>query len=101
MPSSNKKYIVVAIDQFMQWIEVGILTNQTSHSIMNFIELKILMRHECPSKIQTDGGRSYLSAGISNFFQNFIFVHEVAVPYHPRSGTAEQLVRSIKTDSSH
>ena len=30
MPSGNKKYIVVAIDYFMQWIEVAILTHETS-----------------------------------------------------------------------
>ena len=30
MPSGNKKCIVVAIDHFIQWIEVGILTNETS-----------------------------------------------------------------------
>ena len=41
MPSGNKKYIVVVIDHFTQWIEVGILTNKTSQSIMNFIEREI------------------------------------------------------------
>ena len=30
MPSGNKKYIVVAIDHFTCWIEVTILTNETS-----------------------------------------------------------------------
>ena len=28
MPSGNKKYIVVAIDHFMQWIEVTTLTHE-------------------------------------------------------------------------
>ena len=41
MPSGNKIYIVVAIDHFTQWIEVTILTNQTSQSIMKFIEQDI------------------------------------------------------------
>ena len=38
IPSVNKKYTVVAIDHFTQWIEVAILTHETSQSIMNFIE---------------------------------------------------------------
>ena len=38
MPSGKKKYIVVAIDYFTQWSEGTILTNETSQSIMNFIE---------------------------------------------------------------
>ena len=57
MPSGNKKYIVVAIDHFTQWIEVAILTHETSQSIMNFIEWEILMRRGCPKRIQTDGGK--------------------------------------------
>ena len=71
MPSGNKNYIVVAIDHFKQWIEVGILTNETCQSIINFIEREILMRHGCLSRIQTDGGKPYVSAGINNFFAKF------------------------------
>ena len=29
MPSGNKKYIVVAIDHYTQWIEVEVFTNKT------------------------------------------------------------------------
>ena len=83
MPSGNKKYIVVAIDHFTRWIEVTILTNETSQSIMNFIEREILMRHGCPKRIQTDGGKPCMSAGINSFFAKFNIVHEVAAPYHP------------------
>ena len=43
MPSGNKKYILVAIDRFKQWIEKGILMNEKSQSIMNFIECETLM----------------------------------------------------------
>ena len=37
-PSGNKKYIVIAIDHFACWIDVTILTSETSQTIMNFIE---------------------------------------------------------------
>ena len=57
MLSGNKKYIVVLIDHFMQWIEVGILTIKMSHIIINFIKHEILMRHGCLSRIKTDGGK--------------------------------------------
>ena len=87
MPSGNKKYIVVAIDHLTHWIEVTILTNETSQTIMNFIEQEILMRHWCPKRIQTDGGKPYVSIGINTFFAKFNIVHEVAAPYHPESNT--------------
>ena len=102
MPSGNKKYIVVAIDHFTRWIELAILTNETSQSIMNFIEREILMRHGCPKRIQTDGGKPYVSSGIKNFFAKFNVTHDIAAPYHPESnGMAERLIRSLKDRLSH
>ena len=102
MPSGNKKYIVVAIEFFTLWIEVAILTNEISQSIMNFIEREILMRHGCPKRIQTDGGKPYMSAGINSFFAKFNIVHEVAAPYHPESnGIAERLIRLLKDRLHH
>ena len=102
MPSGNKKYIVVAIDHFTQWIEVAIMTHETSQSIMNFIEQEILMRYGCPKRIQTDGGKPYVSAGINSFFAKFNIVHEVAAPYHPESNSmAERLIRLLKDRLHH
>ena len=77
MHSGNKKYIVVAIDQFKRCIEVGILTNEKSQSIMNFIEREILMRHGCLLRIQTDGGKNMCLQGLIISFPSSIY-HEVA-----------------------
>lgn len=102
MPSGNNKYIVVAIDFFKRWIEVAILTNETSQSIMFFIEHKNLMRHGCPKRIQTDGNKPYVLSGIKNFFAKFNVTHDIAAPYHPESnGMAEQLIRSLKDRLNH
>ena len=80
MPSSNNKYIVVAIDHFTRWIEVTILKNETSQSIMNYFKQEILMRHRCPKRVQTDGGKPYVSSGIKNFFAKFNVTHDIAAP---------------------
>ena len=53
------------------------------------------MRLGCPSRIKTDGGKPYVSAGINFFFDKFKIVYEVAASYCPeRTGMAEQLIRS-------
>ena len=60
------------------------------------------MRHKCPLRIQTDGGKPCVSAGINNFFAKFNIIHEVAVPYHPESYImAEQLIWSFKDRLHH
>ena len=82
MPSGNKNYIVVAIDHFTQWIEVEILTNEKSQSLMNLVERNILMRHRCLSGIQTDGTKTYVSTRINILFTEFNYVYLVAAPYN-------------------
>ena len=57
MPSGNKKYIVVAIDHFKRWIKVTTLTYEALQLIMNVVEQENLMRHVCPKRKQTVGGK--------------------------------------------
>ena len=60
------------------------------------------MRHGCPKRIQTDGGKPYVLSGIKNFFAKFNVIHNVAAPYHPESnGMGDQLIRSLKDRLSH
>ena len=102
MPLGNKKYIVVAIDHYTRWIEATIVTKETLQSIMSFIEQDTLMRHRCPKRIQTDGGKPYVLSRINSFFAKYNIAHEVSAPYHPESnGMAEQLIRSLKDRLSH
>ena len=93
---------MVAIDYLTLCIEVTILTNETSQPITNFIKQEILMRHGCPKRIQTDGGKPYVSTGINSFFAKFNIVHDVASPYHPESnGMAERLIILLKDRLHH
>ena len=61
-----------------------------------------LMRHGCPKRIQTDGGKPYVLAGINSSFDKFDNVHEVSAPYHPESnGMAERLIHYLKDRLVH
>ena len=60
------------------------------------------MRHRCPKRIQNDGGKPYVSAGINSFFVKLYIIHEVAAPYHPESnGMAERLIWMLKDRLHH
>ena len=71
MPSGNKKYVVVAIDHFMKWT-LAMIENETSQSIMNFIEREILMRHRSLSRIQTESGKTYYLQGSIIFLPSLL-----------------------------
>ena len=46
--------------------------------------------------------KTYMSAGIDNFFAKFNIVHEVTAPYHPEiDGMAERLIRFLKDRLYH
>ena len=63
---------------------------------MNFIEQEILMRHKCLLRIQTDGGKPYVSAGINKFFSKFNIIYKVSAPNHPESNDiSELLIKSL------
>ena len=71
--NEQKFYFVVAVDHYTRWIEVRMLSKETSEEIIQFIKDFIIYRHGCPAKIQTDGGRPYISDAIYFFLQEFWF----------------------------
>ena len=55
----------------------------------------------CPSRIQTDEGMTYMSAGINNFLLISTWLSK-STPYNPESNSmAECLIRSLKYSLSH
>ena len=60
------------------------------------------MRRGCQNRIQTDGGKPFVSSGIINIFAKSNFIHNVAAPYHSESsGMAEQLISSLQDRLHH
>ena len=95
--NDQKFCFVVAVDHFTRWIEVRVLGNETSEEIIQFIKDFIIFRHGCPAKIQTDGGRPYVSDAIFRFCESFGLQHIVTAAYHPQSNRkAERVIRTIK-----
>ena len=62
----------------------------------------MLIRHRCPKRIKTDGGKLYMSSGIESIFANFKVVFKAAAPYNPESnGMAERLICLLKDRLHH
>ena len=73
------------------------LSKETLEEIIQFIKDLIIYRHGCPAKIQTDGGRPYVSDAVYHFCKNFGLQHTVMAAYHPHSnGKAKRVTQTIK-----
>jgi hypothetical protein len=59
LPKTNKgnKYILVAIDHYSKWCETKVVSNQTTTTVVKFLEKYIICRYEVPKFIfSNDGG---------------------------------------------
>ena len=88
---------LVAIDHFTKWVEVKIVTRETSITIEAFVQEHILFCHGCPGRIQTDGGKPYTSQHLKKFLARHNIQHTITAPYHPKSNkAAEKIIGTIK-----
>ena len=95
--NDQKFSFVVAVDHFTRWIEVRALTHETSEEIIQFIKDFIIFCHGCLAKIQTDGGKPYVSNAIFRICESFGHQHTVTAAYHPQSnGKAKRVIQTIK-----
>ena len=57
----------------------------------------VIYWHGCPAKIQTDGGRPYVSDAILRFCESFGISQTITAAYHPQSnGKAERVIQTLK-----
>ena len=95
--NDSKFYFVVAVDCFTCWIEVRVLKKETSKEIIQFLKDFVIYWHRCPAKIQTDGGRPYVSDAILRFCESFGISQTITAAYHPQSnGKAERVIQTLK-----
>lgn len=59
---SGNKHVIVAIDAFSKFVELGAIPRKTSTYIRDFIVERILCRHGCPNIIRSDRGKEFLGA---------------------------------------
>ena len=57
----------------------------------------VIYWHGCLAKIQTDGGRPYVSDAILRFCESFGIPQTITAAYHPQSnGKAERVIQTLK-----
>jgi hypothetical protein len=96
MPSSMQhKWILMATDYFMKWIEVVPTKKSTDAVIIQFLVMNILSRFGCPVKIIIDNAAAFKSKRMEKFFQDYNITLGHSTTYYPQgNGLAESSNKS-------
>lgn len=93
----NRKYFLILVDYFSNFVEVSPLTSITSKSVIAAMKDQFA-RHGIPHELITDNGPAYVSKEFKAFTHTWGFKHSTSSPNYPQSnGRSERAVRTIKT----
>ena len=89
--------IIIAVDPFTKWVEVGTVPDLKSHSVAEWFHREVICRYGVPAKVRTDQGREYMGEFSAYLRANGI-QHSLIAANNPRAnGQVERYVRSVKT----
>ena len=79
------KYILVAVDYLSIWMETISLTNNKGKSVTAFLKKNIFSTFCTPRDIISDGVSHFCNKLFKRLLEKYVFVHNVATPYHPQT----------------
>ncbi|CAK1580707.1 unnamed protein product [Parnassius mnemosyne] len=92
----KKKYYVILVDYFSNYVEVQEVNSINSRTIIHFMKEQF-SRHGIPSELVTDNGPAYSSQEFKKFLRLWEVKHMTSSPHYPQSnGKSERTVQTIK-----
>ncbi|XP_045537629.1 uncharacterized protein K02A2.6-like [Papilio machaon] len=92
----GKNYYLILVDYFSNFVEVVMLTNICSRSVIGALKEQFA-RHGIPAHLVTDNGPAYASKEFALFCRTWGFDHITTSPHYPQSnGRSERTVRTVK-----
>ena len=90
------KYYLVTVDYYSTFIEVDLLSTQTSTRVINLLKSHFA-RYGIPRMIVSDGGPQFSSSEFDLFAKAWHIIHVTSSPMHQQAnGKAEAAVKSMK-----
>ena len=96
------KFLLVAIDYFIKWVEAKALATITETKVQNFVWKNIVCRFSIPRTIISDNGRQFDSQGFRSFCSNLGIRNKYSSPGHLQANgqmevTNRTLLKIIKS----
>lgn len=93
----KKKYYIILVDYFSNYVEVGQLASITSLNVIKFMKDQFA-RHGIPVELITDNGPAYSSQEFKKFMFEWEIKHVTSSPHYPQSnGKSERTVQTVKS----
>jgi len=98
---TQMKYLVVAIEYFMKWIEAELVAQITTHKVQHFVWRNIVCRFGVPRRLVSDNGTQFASQQLSKLCIEVRIKQVFASVEHPKTngqiGSANRvLLRGLK-----
>ena len=77
------KFLLVAIDYFIKWVETKALSTITEVKIQSFVWKNIICKFGIPRTIISDSGRQFDSQGFRDFCSSLGIKNQYSSPGHP------------------
>ena len=95
--SNDHRFILVAIDYFIKWVEASSFANVTKNVIARFVKKDIVVRYGTLESIITDNGTNLNNTLITELCERFKIKHRNSAPYRPQmNGAVEAANKNVK-----
>lgn len=81
-----------------KWVEVVVVPQNDSRSVVHFLKKSIFMKFGTPRAIISKGGSHFCNQSFESLLKKYGVKHKVVIPYHPQtSGQVKISNRQIKS----
>ncbi|XP_014500153.1 uncharacterized protein LOC106761149 [Vigna radiata var. radiata] len=93
--TSQRKFLLVAVDYFTKWVEAEALATITASQVQKFF-WKLICRFDLLRTVVTDNGRQFIDQKLEEFFEGLGIKHATSSVEHPQTnGQAEAVNKAI------
>ena len=94
--TGGRKFLLVAVDYFIKWIEAEPLAKIIEAKVQDFIWKSIICRFSLPHTLISDNGRQFYGSRLTEFCQDLGIIQNFTSVAHPQAnGEAEVANRII------